>query len=192
MLKTPFVGHEPRNFTSLFLICCACSILAFLNAWLLIDEPKDKRLFEKFFPVPVDGDDKVKGDGPKEVVMGTREEEKPRPEVEEEVNPLRILFDLNNMKDMFRTFVKPRLYHVRLHLILIIFASMTVLLAYIGPAMFLYQYVEKVFSWNSSQYSNYSTITSVINILSMFTLAPLVLKVSAGSAYSIPISQFNL
>lgn len=186
MLKTPFVGHEPRNFTALFLICCACSILMLLNAWLLVDEPKDKRLFKEFFPAPEEnsGDDKVvvEGDGPKKVVtMVSKEEEKKSPKNVEkkEERPLRILFDLNNMKDMFRTFVKPRPYHVRLHLILIIFASMTVLLAYIGPAMFLYQYVQKVFSWNSSQYSNYSTITSAINIASMFILAPLCLKVKA-------------
>ena len=157
-----------------------------LNAWLLVDEPKDKRLFKEFFPAPEEnsGDDKVvvEGDGPKKVVtMVSKEEEKKSPKNVEkkEERPLRILFDLNNMKDMFRTFVKPRPYHVRLHLILIIFASMTVLLAYIGPAMFLYQYVQKVFSWNSSQYSNYSTITSAINIASMFILAPLCLKVKA-------------
>lgn len=174
MLKTPFLGHEPRNFTALFLICCACSILMLLNALLLVDEPKDKRLFKKFFPAPAETINDEKDRVPQKVIV----KKDKLASSDKEVSPIKLLFDVNNVKEMFRTFLKPRRHNVRFHLILLIIASMTILLAYIGPAVFLYQYVEKVFNWNSSQYSNYTTVTSTINILSMFTLAPLVLKVS--------------
>jgi len=47
-----------------------------------------------------------------------------------------------------------------------------------GPMVFMFQYVQRVFNWNSSTYSNYTTIGGVINVTTMFLLPPLLVKVN--------------
>lgn len=162
-LSSPF-AHELRNTTTLFLICCACSILMLLISIFLVDEDKDAALFQVHFP----SEENKKN---LEMVKKKYDEAKGK-------HPLGILFNVRNALDMFSTFTKPRRHNIRLHIFLVVASSMTLLLAYMGPSVFLFPYVQKVFNWNSANYSNYMTMGSIINIVSTALLMPLLVKVS--------------
>ena len=142
-----------------------------LISLLLVDEQKDTKLFNLYFP-----SDSPVGQKKFHAINKKVDSE----EANNSKSALAILFDVNNVKDMFHTFTKPRQHNIRLHIVLLVLASMTYLLAYLGPGVFMYQYVQKTFSWNSSQYSNYVTVTSIVNILSMFLIAPVLINVSAN------------
>ena len=150
---------------------------------LLVDEDKDKQLFSEYFhKMSQTIDDQITGSEKTNISeerskVDTDTVEKIDRATEQNQSILRLLFDFQNVKDMFHTFNKPRPYNQRLHVILLVIVSMFLLLAYMGPNVFMYQYVQKVYNWNSATYSNYVTVTALVNIITTFLFTPVIIKV---------------
>ena len=79
---------------------------------------------------------------------------------------------------MFRTFIRRRKHGIRLQMFLLIICTIIIMFSNFGPTIFTYQYTQKVFAWSSTNYSNYMTVSKVINIITTIILAPLFIKVA--------------
>jgi len=99
----------------------------------------------------------------------------------EQKNTFKLLFKFNNIKDMFSTCLKKRDNYVRLQIWLLFVAIIFNLLSSIGPMMFLYQFVQKVYSWNSETYSNASALGNILNALATLIIVPILIKVNSLS-----------
>ena len=166
-----------RNYITIFLIGAVCAILSTLISILLIDEEKDTEMFEFYFPDPTEVEDSEKESQPShhhsKIVAGPQTEKNTQ-----QKSALKILFDLHNVREMVHTFVRPRPHHIRRHIIMLVFAALALLVAYVGPAVFLYQYVQKLYAWNSATYANYTSLGAALNIITSFAISPLLLNVS--------------
>ena len=163
-LRSPFVGRELRNYTTIFLIGIICAFISLLISLFLVDEEKERKLFVKYFPH--DKTIECKNQIDLNQFPG---------EASDEI--LNNLFNLQNVRDMFRTFIRPRKHGIRLQMFLLILSTITIMVAYLGTSVFLYQYIQKVFAWSPASYSNYVTAASVINIITTMILAPIFVKV---------------
>jgi hypothetical protein len=98
-------------------------------------------------------------------------------------HPLKLLFNLNNVKEMFKTCLKRRDNYVRLQIWLLFLSMACFLLSHIGPIFFLYQFAQKVYLWNSEEYSNASALGNVANALATIFIAPILIKVNKLQLY---------
>ncbi len=80
---------------------------------------------------------------------------------------LKQLFDLNNVRDILHTCIKPRPNKARAQIWLLFLSIFCVLLSYMGGMIILWQYVEKLFSWSAKYYSNVNSLVSIFTIVSM-------------------------
>lgn len=138
--------------------------MGFVFVYFFVNEKRDKRLFHLYFPEP-------STDSPHE---NGKEEAIP---VETGSGMTRQFFDLGNVREMFRALTKKRSYQVRLQVLLLFAALLLYLIAYFGPPVFLFQYTQRVFQWDSQQYSTYFSLGCVVNIISTFLWVPILLRV---------------
>ncbi len=89
---------------------------------------------------------------------------------------LKQLFDLNNVRDILYTCIKPRPNNARAQIWLLFLSIVCVLLSYLGGMLILWQYVEKLFSWSAKYYSNVNSLVSVFTILSLAIIIPVFVK----------------
>ena len=133
-----------------------------------IDEEKDSIEFEKRFgQTDVDSDDK----------QSTVRDKLKRFDQYKGTHPIKLLFDMNNVKDMFRTCFKKRPEKARLQLWLLFLSTACYLLTHVGPYLFLFSFVQKVYNWNSGVYSDWLAINNIINGVVTFVFAPIFIKV---------------
>ncbi|KAI2797799.1 hypothetical protein BLOT_015219 [Blomia tropicalis] len=187
-MHTPFIEHEPRNYTTIFLIGAGCAFISFLIALLLVDEEKDKILFRKYFPKSETNDEIVKKDPCTEMKPSDTKLIDTKPST----GLINSLFTFQNVRDMIQTFVRPRPYGIRLQMFCLIFSTVTIMIAYMGPSVFLYQYLQKVFAWGPADYSNYVTFNSLINIFTTLIFAPIFLKVFKFADLTCSLIAFHM
>jgi hypothetical protein len=98
-------------------------------------------------------------------------------------HPLKLLFNWNNVMEMFRTCLKRRDNYVRLQIWLLFLSMLCYLVSHIGPMMFLYQFAQKVYLWNPEEYSNASALGHVVNALATIFIASILIKVNKLQIY---------
>lgn len=173
--------YELRNYSINFIISIGASVLGLINA-LLINEKKDKQLFEKYFPPPV--------------IEFQNDDEDNRPRVfsissiqslppslmhkgeEENKHIMKQFFDLKNIHEMYKTYSRERPFGIRLQILLLMISMVMFLLSYSGPSVFLYQYVQKLFNWDSQKYALYYAMSTTINLITTFVFTPIIIRVS--------------
>lgn len=173
-----FPSRDPRNYIAIFSISIACSLLFLLIALFTVDTEKDKAFFDLWFPkkftetLPL-----------KTTHFSSKEKQKTllvNETAVESRSPIKIFLDLTNIKEMFQTFTKARPHNIRMQIVLLLISKTISQLASWGPTTFMFQFVQKVYSWNSSQYSNYLTGSYLINIITTFIFAPVIINVSSS------------
>lgn len=167
--------REPRNYSTVFLLSIASSFVYLLAAVFLVKEEKDKALFEEHFPKEAHHRISFKMPQSKNEVDDDQDFDDQN---DQQKSAWAIFFDFRNAKEMITTFTKDRPFGIRTQLILLLISKVICQFATYGPNIFLYQYVQKVFSWNVSQYSNYISLSNLINIVSTFALGPVIIHVS--------------
>lgn len=175
-LKSLLPEHEPRNYSTVFLLSIVASFLYLLAAVFLVTEEKDKALFEEHFPREAHLRISFK------MPLNKSEDEIDRVQdlddnIGQKQSAWAIFFDLRNVKEMITTFTKDRPFGIRTQLILLFISKVICQFATFGPNIFMYQYSQRVFSWNVSQYSNYISFSNLINIVSTFALGPVIIHV---------------
>jgi len=144
------------------------AFIAFLWAVFVIDQQNDKNLFEEHFSENIEI---LKNEN------NFHNRVNDNKDIHKDIHPLRLLIDLNNIKDMFGTCCKRRTNYVRLQIWLLFASTSIYLLAHVGPIIFLFAFVQKVYSWDSETYSNASTIDKLIVALGTITIGPILIKV---------------
>lgn len=92
-------------------------------------------------------------------------------------HPLKLLFDVNNIKDIIKTCLKPRENRVRAQIWLLFVSMVIYLLSHLGPSQILFQFAQKVYHWESAKYSYASSLGNVFTCIAMTTVAPILVKV---------------
>ena len=95
----------------------------------------------------------------------------------EDKNPLKLLFDLNNVKEMVKTYAKKRPNHGRSQILLITLALFCNLFTIFGPMTFLFQFTEKIYEWNATTYSYVYSFGQIGNSLVIMFVSPVLIKV---------------
>ena len=78
-------------------------------------------------------------------------------------NFLFALFDLENVRQTFACFCKPRSNHVRLQIYLLFLTMFAQLLVFYGLAAVLLQFTERVYFWDAQKYSTVSAASGVVS-----------------------------
>ncbi|KAJ6215641.1 hypothetical protein RDWZM_010141 [Blomia tropicalis] len=160
-LSTPFIGHELRNYTIIFIIGILGTFINLLISLFLVDEEIDRKCLRKYFPSnEID-----------------EQENRNNETINQSDDIIKNIFKFQNISNMFRTFIRRRKHGIRLQMFLLIICTIIIMFSNFGPTIFTYQYTQKVFAWSSTNYSNYMTVSKVINIITTIILAPLFIKV---------------
>ena len=163
--KRPVGGNgQIHNYCILFIISSVLTFVAFVWALFLMDEEKDRMRFELKFG-------KQKDNISKEAVPQMKTQES------DGRHPLRLLFDLQNVKQIIITFIKSRPNYVRLQILLITGALFCNLFIILSPSSFLFQFVEKIYNWDAKTYSSVISFGQVVNTLVIICVSPLLIKV---------------
>ncbi|CAG2181747.1 unnamed protein product, partial [Oppiella nova] len=92
------------------------------------------------------------------------------------IHPMKLLFDCTNVKEMLKTCCKPRANHVRLQIWLLFLSMAIYIMAYMAPIVFMFQFCQKVYNWDSETYSNVSAGASFISCAATLIIAPILIK----------------
>ena len=103
-------------------------------------------------------------------------------------HPLKLLFDLKNVKLMIMTFIKKRPYNVRAQILLLCVALFNYMFIQYAPLTFLFQFTERMYNWNAQTYSYMSSIGYFINSLAAIFLGPLLIRVRHSSPKDMQIN----
>ncbi|CAG2167426.1 unnamed protein product [Oppiella nova] len=165
--NTPLGGNgQLHNYGLIFSISSFGAFVAFLWAVFVINQENDKNLFRQHF-----GDckgllDHQNGDQSSEYNANT-----------EYIHPLRLLFNINNVREIAITFAKKRPNYVRAQIWLAIGGMFWCYFIWTAPAAFLFQFVEKIYHWDAPVYTELSSIGMIANSVVIIFITPLLIKV---------------
>jgi len=175
----PVVGNgQLHNYTLIFLISAIGFFISFVWSIFFINEQKDKEKFDQQF-----GDNNVTDT---EIERQNYEKNSQILESKQSINtirkgktksPIKLLFNLNNIKDMFKTCFKKRDNRVRLQIWLIILAMLSHHFIGYAPTVFQFQFVEKIYFWDAETYGYADSIGSVAHAVFSIICAPILIKV---------------
>ena len=92
---------------------------------------------------------------------------------------IRLLFDLNNVKEVFVTCFKKRPDNARAQIWLVIAGIFTYLFVLVFVPSFEFQFVEKIYHWDAQDFSYWESIGLVANCVFVLTMTPLLIRVSS-------------
>jgi hypothetical protein len=163
---SPIGGNgQLHNYALIFTISTIGFLISFLWIIFVINENRDKKMFDFEF-------------GDRNNVNQELEREKTSEKITKKVNPLKLLFNLNNVKDIVRTCIKKRDNRVRLQIWLIFFTMLCNTFENSSPGVFQFQFVEKVYYWNAQTYGYFSAIGTVSHTFFTITCAPILIHVN--------------
>ncbi|CAG2118473.1 unnamed protein product, partial [Medioppia subpectinata] len=169
---TVFTGADHLyNYSGVFAIIAATYLLALLWTVYMVDEENDIKQWIHLFSK---GSDTESGPDIQQTFIKNKLQTF---EANKDKNPLKLLLNVNNVKQMFATCVKRRPNYVRLQIWLLFLSMACCLIAHIGPMIFYYQFSQKVYAWDSKVYSNANAIASIAITLGTMIIAPILLKV---------------
>ena len=90
---------------------------------------------------------------------------------------LRLLFDTNNVKEVFVTSFRKRSDNSRAQIWLIIGGVFTYLFVLVFIPSFEFQFVEKTYRWDAQVLSHWSSISLIANVVFVLTSTPLLTQV---------------
>ncbi len=164
IVLSPVGGNgQLHNYGLIFAISSFGSFLAFLWALFAINQQKDTKQFEEHF-----------GENPK---LEEQLEVKETNSQQKNINPIKLLFDLKNVKEMVMTCIKKRKSYVRVQIWLIILSIFCHQFVIHSPGSFLFQFVEKIYEWDAQTYSYISSVGNIIQTAVMMTITPVFIKV---------------
>jgi hypothetical protein len=152
-----------HNYGLIFFICSVGSFLAFLWALFAIDQQHDSEAFEDNF-------------GEKSSNSKKNREIENSSEVKQ--NPIKLLFNIRNVKEIFMTCIKKRDNYVRAQIWLLILSAFCVLFIVMSPMSFLFQFVEKMYEWDAEKYSYVNSVGTITHTVITMTVTPIFIKVS--------------
>jgi hypothetical protein len=130
-MMTPVGGNgELHNYGLIFSIFSVGTFIAFLWALFVIDQQHDSKAFEDNFG-------ERSSNSKKDLVLENSSEAKQ--------NPIKLLFNLRNVKEIVMTCIKKRDNYVRAQIWLIILSIFCHLFVIMSPMSFLFQFVEKIY-----------------------------------------------
>ncbi|CAG2106820.1 unnamed protein product, partial [Medioppia subpectinata] len=159
-----------HNYMGVYMICGVVYLLATIWTLFMIDERKDMEAFQRDFG-SINGEEED---------MSLREEmanKQKQYDDNRHIHPIRLLFNCRNVKDMFTTCCKRRTNYVRLQLWLLFVSMAIFVIAFMGPIVFLYSFVQIIYKWDSQMFSNISAAGSFISIGAVFFVTPILIKV---------------
>ena len=160
----PVFGAELlHNYCLLYAINSCAAFVSFVWALVMIDERKDMIGF--YTQLGDDNDRKTLNKNLK--LMDNRETK----------HPLRLLFDLNNIRQMVGTYVKKRPNRVRPQLVLLTLALFCNWFVVYGPLTFQFQFAERVYNWSASTYNYVTAVGQVSSSVIIMVISPLLIKV---------------
>ena len=161
-------GGQLYNYTAIYAIVGITSLVMLIWTIFMIDERRDTIEWHKRFDEStVEPDSKVQ----------LPSDKLSRFDSFKSTHPLKLLFKLDNFIEMFRTLFKKRPGTVRLQLWLVLGVMTCFLVSYAGSMAFFYSFAQKIYLWNSENYSNAIVIEKIVNTLVTFISAPILIKV---------------
>jgi hypothetical protein len=183
------------NYTLVYTISLVFSIVSFFWVIFLVDEIRDKEQLEKFDLNKVHKDLYEPKIGEPRPLPRSISEQKAKK------NPCLMLFDcginfffafkyvntsnlrteynfLGNVSDIIKTCTKKRKNNARKQLWLIVFSIIFFLLAHIGPHFIMFPFSEKVYLWDSSQYSYINSIATFFNSIGIENSVSKLIKIN--------------
>ena len=91
-------------------------------------------------------------------------------------NLMRTLFRFGNIKRTYVSLVKQRERQIRLTLYILLVIMLFQIFVLSGMANVQFQFVEKVYHWNSRQYTTYSSMASILSTVIMFVATTILVK----------------
>jgi hypothetical protein len=183
------------NYTLVYTISLVFSIVSFFWVIFFVDEIRDKEQLEKFDLNKVHKDLYEPKIGEPRPLPRSISEQKAKK------NPCLMLFDcginfffafkyvntsnsrteynfLGNVSDIIKTCTKKRKNNARKQLWLIVFSIAFFLLAHIGPLYIMFPFSEKVYLWDSSQYSYINSIATFANSIGIENSVSKLIKIN--------------
>ena len=156
-----------HNYGLIFFISSCLAFIAFLWAVFMIDQQNDKMLFREHFP---------------EAIPIMRQQSLKEEEIEVETNyhkihPLRLLFNIKNVKEIVMTCIKKRDGYVRAEIWLIIGGMFCSYILSSGPSVFFFQFAEKIYKWDAEVWTKISSFGMIANSMVVIMITPILIKV---------------
>ncbi len=166
LMMSPIGGNgQLHNYAFIFTMSTIGLLITFLWVIFVINERRDKKMFDFEF-------------GDENNLNQELDSEKTSEKNTKKVNPLKLLFNFNNVKDIVRTCIKKRDNRVRLQMWLIFFTMLCNQFINNAPDVFQFQFVEKIYYWDAETYGYFNAIGTISNALFTITCAPLLIYVS--------------
>lgn len=89
---------------------------------------------------------------------------------------LKLLFDFQNLKDVWRTCTMKRNNYVRAQIWLMLISMCFLILSLIATIQNMMNFCEKAYHWSANYYSTMSSLTSILSSVSMVFIVPLLVK----------------
>ena len=202
MQNSYFNNGEIRNYTICFVVALVVEVLAFIWVWLTIDNRVDTKLESNAET--------------KNTIINENERKdcKQNPDISREdrdIHPIRLLFDLENVKSMVRTVIKKRPNRARMQILLsylcitifvtnlngifliskqcwkIIFEKIILASGLVSGSFF-----QQVYLWSPDWSAYVSSIDLVVHTLAMLTIVPFLVKVIKVIDVHLAIIGFTL
>ena len=178
-LNPLFNSEQLHNYAFIFLIATITSFLSLIWACLMINEQKDRQQFYDKFSSDknqnrlsvISQSSKQQNGGSVKIDVGNNYKEF------ENVNPIKLLFDIKNVVEMIKTCTKKRTNYIRLQIWLLFLSMVTYILSREGSNVFMFQFVERVYQWDAEQYSYGLSLNTLCNAIFLLTIIPFVIKV---------------
>ncbi|XP_054157504.1 uncharacterized protein LOC128955852 [Oppia nitens] len=171
-MKPIFKTGQLHNYTGVFTIAGVMYLAILIWTVIFVNEKRDINKWEQKFPSHIT--ESITSDNNTDDIVNSKlktfDEYK-------HIKPIKLLFDLKNAKEMWRTCSRKRHNHLRLQIWLLFLSFACFIIAHVGPIIFMFQFTQKVYGWDSQTYSTWSAITSGTGALATFIIAPLLLKI---------------
>lgn len=179
LVLPPFLGNgQLHNYLTIFLIASLVSFSSIIWVVYMINQEKEKvKFYAAFGPKQQDVElQNMTVTSQNGKVNDNQINEKIKNE-EKQKNPIQMLFDLNNVVEMFTTCLKKRDNHVRAQIWLLFLSMIIYLLSHSGPYVFLFQFVQRVYDWNAEIYSYAYALSNFFQSVALLTVVPYLVKV---------------
>ena len=116
-----------RNYSLLFIIAAGTSFVGFVWVLFFLNEKKDRARFYARYRTSENASIEPKDDKHDHIT-----------------HPLKLLFNLENVREIFRTCLKKRDNYVRTQIWLLTLSMAIYIISHIGPIVFMYPFAQKV------------------------------------------------
>ncbi|XP_054156950.1 thymic stromal cotransporter homolog, partial [Oppia nitens] len=165
-------GGQLHNYTAISLLSGGLYTIALLWTIFMINERRDQKRFYKLFAKE---SEQLSNNDEGRALLS--EDGHHRDNHRRRVHPIKSLFNINNIKEMLITCCKPRRHYVRLQIWLLILSMAILVLAYMGPLIFLFPFVQKIYQWDSETYSTMNALNGLVSSLCTIFIGPLFIKI---------------